>query len=62
MAYYWARASVKDYYIIVIYFLTRAITFIINIGDLSLFTILKIIVLTQYNIKARRDFRADLKE
>jgi len=43
------------------YSLTRAIM-LINTGDLSSFAILIVVVLTQYNIKARRDFREDLKE
>ena len=44
MARYWAKVSIKDYYIIVIYSLTRAI--IVNIADLSSFTILRVLVLT----------------
>ena len=34
----------------------------VNVADLSLFTILRVVVLTQYNIKAWRDFKVDLKE
>ena len=34
----------------------------VNIADLSLFTILKVLVLTQYNIKAWKDFKVNLKE
>ena len=60
IAYYYTKASVKDCYIIVIYSLTRAI--IVNVVDLSLFTILRAVVLTQYNIRAQRDFKVDLKE
>jgi len=41
--------------------LTRAIM-LINAGDLSLFAILIVVVLMQYNIRAQRDFREDLKE
>jgi len=41
--------------------LTRAII-LVNIGDLSSFAILIIVVLTQRNIRARRDFGEDLKE
>ena len=44
----------------VIYSLTRAI--IVNVADLSSFAILKIIVLTQYNVRARRNFKVDLKK
>ena len=40
MAYYYTKASIKDYYIIVIHPLTRAI--IVDIADLSSFTILKV--------------------
>ena len=31
-------------------------------ADSSLFTILRVMVLTQYNIRAWRDFKIDLKE
>jgi len=34
----------------------------VNVADLSSFTILRIVVLTQRNIKARRGFKEDLKE
>jgi hypothetical protein len=34
----------------------------VNMADLSSFTILRVIVLTQYNIRERRDFKVDLKE
>ena len=54
------KASVKDCYIIVICSLTRAI--IVNVADSSLFTIPKVVVLTQYNIRERRDFKVDLKK
>ena len=54
------KAFVKDCCIIVIYSLTRAI--IVNVADLSLFAILKVVVLTQHSIKERRDFKVDLKE
>ena len=60
MAYCCTKASVKDCYIIVIYSLTRAI--IVDVADLSSFAILRVVVLTQYNIKERRDFKVDLKE
>ena len=50
----------KDCYIIVIYSLTRAI--IVNIVDLSSFAILRVVVLTQHNIRARKDFKVDLKK
>jgi len=30
--------------------------------DLGLFAILMVVILTQYNIRAQRDFREDLKE
>ena len=39
------KASVKDYYIIVNYSLTRAVILIVNIRDLSLFTILIVVIL-----------------
>ena len=55
-----AKASIKDCCIIVICSLTRAI--MVDIADLSLFAILRVVVLTQYNIKARRDFKVNLKE
>ena len=60
MAYCCTKASVKDYYIIVICSLTKAI--MVDVADLSSFTILRVVVLTQYNIKERRDFKIDLKE
>ena len=34
----------------------------VNMADLSSFTILKVVVLTQYNIRERRDFKVDLKK
>jgi len=34
----------------------------VNIADLSSFAILRVLVLTQRSIRARRDFRKDLKE
>ena len=34
----------------------------VNIADLSSFTILKVVVLTQHNIRARRGFKIDLKK
>jgi hypothetical protein len=34
----------------------------VNIADLSSFAILRVLVLTQYNIRVRRGFREDLKE
>ena len=34
----------------------------VDMADLSLFAILKVVVLTQYNIRAQRDFKVDLKE
>ena len=34
----------------------------VNIGDSSLFAILKVVVLTQYNIREWRDFKVNLKE
>ena len=52
--------SIKDYCIIVIYSLIRAI--MVNVADLSSFTILRVLVLTQRNIRVRRGFREDLKE
>ena len=60
MAYCCIKASIKDCYIIVIYSLTRAI--IVNIADLSSFAILRVVVLTQYNIRERRDFKINLKK
>ena len=60
MAYCWAKASVKDHYIIVICSLTRAM--MVNIIDLSSFTILRVVVLTQHDIRERRDFKVDLKK
>jgi hypothetical protein len=32
----------------------------INVGDSSLFAILRVVILTQHNIRERRDFRVDL--
>ena len=60
MAYYYAKASIKDCYIIVIYSLTRAI--IVDVADLSSFAISRVVVLTQYNIREQRDFKVDPKE
>ena len=34
----------------------------VNVADLSSFAILKVVVLTQYNIKEQRDFKVDLKK
>ena len=34
----------------------------VDVADLSLFAILKVVVLTQYNIRERRDFKVNLKE
>ena len=34
----------------------------VNVADSSLFAILRVVVLTQYNIRARRDFKIDLKK
>ena len=34
----------------------------VDVADLSSFAILKVMVLTQYNVRARRDFKVDLKE
>ena len=34
----------------------------VNIADLSPFTILRVVVLTQYNIRERKDFKIDLKK
>ena len=34
----------------------------VDVADLSLFAILRVIVLTQRNIRERRDFNIDLKE
>jgi len=31
-------------------------------GDLGLFTILIVVILTQYSVRARRGFKEDLKE
>ena len=36
--------------------------FAVVVGDLSSFAILRVVVLTQYNMRARRDFKIDLKE
>ena len=60
MAYCYAKASIKDCYIIVICSLTRAI--IVNVADLSSFAILRVVVLTQYNVRERRDFKVNSKE
>ena len=60
IAYYCAKASIKDCCIIVIYSLTRAI--IVDVADLSSFAISRVVVLTQHNIRARRDFKVNLKE
>jgi len=42
--------------------LTRVIMLILIKRDLGLFAISIVVVLTQYNIRARRGFREDLKE
>jgi len=42
--------------------LTRVIILVVIKRDLGLFAILIIVVLMQYNIRARRGFREDLKE
>ena len=34
----------------------------VDVADLSLFTILRVVVLTQYNIREWRDFKINLKE
>ena len=34
----------------------------VNMADLSSFAILKVVVLTQHNIRERRDFKVNLKE
>ena len=34
----------------------------VDVADLSSFAILRVVILTQYNIRARRDFKVDLKE
>ena len=34
----------------------------VNVADLSSFTILRVIVLTQYNIREQRDFKINLKK
>ena len=34
----------------------------VDVADLSSFTILKVLVLTQYNIRAQRGFKIHLKE
>ena len=34
----------------------------VDVADLSSFTILRVVVLTQYNMRARRDFKVNLKE
>ena len=60
MAYCCAKVSIKDCYIIVIYSLTRAI--IVDVADLSSFAILRVVVLTQRNVRGRRDFKVNLKE
>ena len=60
MARYCTKASVKDCCIIAIYSLTRAI--IVDVADSSSFAISRVVVLTQYNIRERKDFKIDLKE
>ena len=35
---------------------------IVDVADLSSFAISRVVVLTQCNVRARRDFKADLKE
>jgi len=44
------------------YSLTRDIILIVIKRDLGSFAILIVVILTQRNIRARRDFRKDLKE
>ena len=44
------------------YSLTRDIILIVIKRDLGSFAILIVVILTQRNIRARRDFREDLKE
>ena len=34
----------------------------VNVADLSSFAILRVVVLTQHNVKVQRDFKVDLKE
>jgi hypothetical protein len=34
----------------------------VDVADLSLFTILKVVVLTQHNIREQRDFKVNPKE
>ena len=34
----------------------------VDVADSSSFTISRVVVLTQYNIRGRRDFKVDLKE
>ena len=34
----------------------------VNVADLSSFTILRVMVLTQYNIRAQRGFKIDSKK
>ena len=34
----------------------------VNVADLSSFAILRVVILTQYNVRERRDFKVDLKE
>ena len=34
----------------------------VNMADLSLFAILRVVVLTQHNVRAQRDFKVDLKK
>jgi hypothetical protein len=34
----------------------------VDVADLSSFTILRVLVLTQHNIRVRRDFKVDSKE
>ena len=60
MAYYYIKTSVKECCIIVICSLTRAI--IVDVADLSSFAILRVVVLTQYNIREWRDFKVNLKK
>ena len=60
MAYCCTKASVKDCCIIVICFLTRAI--MVDVADSSSFAILRVVVLTQYNIRERRDFKVNPKK
>ena len=34
----------------------------VDMADLSSLTVLRVVVLTQYNVRAWRDFKVDLKE